>query len=213
MKAKRLRFFLWGTGVCAALYGAAHAMDLVDRIRSGDGGMQGLFAGFIQKLTPPQAQLPRYSGDELVVGGRGLADLGVPIEDAAHAATGVRALFPTESAQAAKAVAREIVMQDVRNTALDAETESSLEKSAVALHTAGRLDEAISAYWEAIKATPKDAGLHLNLGIAYMQKGYLDKARAQVNEADRLGARIPSQLASALGWTSTSGAGANPSLR
>lgn len=210
MKLSRLKPFLWGTMICSSLYGAARTTEIIMDAREGRGPAAGALEPLLKHFLGTGVPMPKYDG-EMVVGGASVAELagvmGV-MEDAGGATTGVRALFPTMSAQTAKKNSREIVMQDVRHAGLDPEIVSDLERSAVSLHTAGRLDEAIDAYVRAIKDSPKDAGLHLNLGIAYYQKGLLENARSQLGEASRLGARVPSQLAEAIGLHAISGAAA-----
>ncbi|MGD9258111.1 MAG: tetratricopeptide repeat protein, partial [Gammaproteobacteria bacterium] len=52
----------------------------------------------------------------------------------------------------------------------------AISAKAVALHKAGRLDEAISLYREAMSGRPQDADLTFMLGMALLQKGVLPRA-------------------------------------
>ena len=52
----------------------------------------------------------------------------------------------------------------------------AISAKAVALHKAGRLDEAISLYREAMSGRPQDADLSFMLGMALLQKGVVPRA-------------------------------------
>ena len=55
-----------------------------------------------------------------------------------------------------------------------------------ALHMAGRLDEAASAFQKAISLRPANPQAHGNLGAAMLQRGRLDEAIAAFSQALRL---------------------------
>src|SRR5204862_162594 len=57
---------------------------------------------------------------------------------------------------------------------------------ATALHTKGKVDEAVSCYREAIHLQPGYADAHFDLGLALERKGRVDEAIASYREAIRL---------------------------
>lgn len=62
---------------------------------------------------------------------------------------------------------------------------------AMALHRAGRLDQAIAIYRRALEQAPGFVGGWCNLGIALKQAGHMSEALAAYREATRLGPETP----------------------
>ncbi|MBL1216187.1 MAG: tetratricopeptide repeat protein [Planctomycetes bacterium] len=102
----------------------------------------------------------------------------------------------------------EAEMVDVRNAPIDPEVEQAIRNSGIALHTQGRLDEAIVAYRRELKAEPKNAATWFNLGIAYFQTEAYEESWDALTTAESLGRLIPPRLKMAVhGKRGTNAAG------
>ncbi len=80
----------------------------------------------------------------------------------------------------------------------DPEKAKALVNQAVALHSAGQLPEAISAYRAILERTPDDAGMRLNLAVALLQSGDAEAASAELEKAAVLGRTPPEGLLKAV---------------
>lgn len=89
---------------------------------------------------------------------------------------------------------QDVEMIDVRNAPMDPEVEAAIRNSGIALHTKGRLEEAINAYQNELKADPKSAATWFNLGVAYYQTQQYQASWDALSKAESLGRRIPPDL-------------------
>ncbi|MFG0330747.1 MAG: tetratricopeptide repeat protein [Phycisphaerales bacterium] len=191
---RTFKVFLYVSVGCVSLYSVSRLIEPMLALANGDlsafGGSEAA-QGALNRLVDQVAQTQGLTAAQSEMPGAGDRNERSGIDSLLSSALGAPA-SPGESSGG-----NELPAAVHKPEGLSKEEAQAMFDSAVSLHAQGRLDEAIVAYHNLLSRSD-DAGVHLNLAVAYFQQGDYHGAQQEVEEARRLGREARPEFIAAL---------------